>query len=80
MTITLHLQPETERSLLARAHAEGVSLNDLAQDILTREAASQTADVRTGAVLIEAMRACPYPEVDLEPTRVLSPFVRDVVV
>ncbi|MDX2268327.1 MAG: hypothetical protein NW208_09485 [Bryobacter sp.] len=37
-----------------------------------------TFQPRTGADLIAAMRACPYPEVDIEPDRVLSPRVRNV--
>ena len=38
MTITIDLQPEIERNLLAQAHARGVSLNDYVQEIVTREA------------------------------------------
>ncbi len=79
MTITIDLQPEVERGLLARAQAKGVSLNDFAREVLTREAVTPSDDTPTGAALIEAMRACPYPEVDIEPPRVLSPLVRDVV-
>ena len=36
-------------------------------------------DTRTGADLIAALQECPYPEVDIEPSRVLSPLARDVV-
>ena len=35
-------------------------------------------DTRTGADLIAALQDCPYPDVDIEPSRVLSPLVRDV--
>ncbi len=38
MSITLELQPEIERGLLARAQARGVSLAAFAQEILAREA------------------------------------------
>lgn len=38
MTLTLDLQPEIERSLLAQAQAKGVSLADYAQEVLAREA------------------------------------------
>ena len=38
MSIILELKPEIERGLLARAQARGVSLQDFAQEILTREA------------------------------------------
>lgn len=37
MKITIDLQPEVERGLLARARAKGVSLTDFAQAVLTRE-------------------------------------------
>ena len=35
-------------------------------------------ETRTGADLVAALQACPYPEVDIEPARVLSPVVRDI--
>ncbi|MBL8290351.1 MAG: hypothetical protein JNN08_00870 [Bryobacterales bacterium] len=38
MAITIELQPELERCLLARAQAQGVSLTDFAQEVLAREA------------------------------------------
>ena len=38
MTITLDLQPEIEKGLLAQAQARGVSLTDYVQEIVTREA------------------------------------------
>jgi len=38
MPITIDLQPEIERCLLARAQAQGVSLADFAHEVLTREA------------------------------------------
>jgi hypothetical protein len=57
MSLTLDLQPEIERGLLARAQAKGVSLTDYAQEILVREArASMTesaAPPRTGQALID---------------------------
>jgi hypothetical protein len=38
MTVTLNLNPEVEKGLLARARARGVSLDDYLQEIVTREA------------------------------------------
>ena len=38
MTITIDLQPEIERGLLAQAQAKGVSLTDYVQEIVVREA------------------------------------------
>ena len=56
MTLTIDLQPETERGLLAQAQAKGVSLTDYAQEILAREAhlfEAETALPRTGQALID---------------------------
>jgi hypothetical protein len=38
MTVTLDLNPEVEKGLLARARERGVSLYDYLQEIVTREA------------------------------------------
>ena len=38
MTLTIDLQPDIERGLLARAQARGVSLSEFAQEVLAREA------------------------------------------
>ena len=38
MTVTLNLNPEVEKGLLARARERGVSLDDYLQEIVTREA------------------------------------------
>ncbi len=35
-------------------------------------------DAKTGADLIAALQECPYPEVDIEPSRVPSPLARGV--
>jgi hypothetical protein len=38
MTVTLHLDSEVEKRLVAQAHERGVSLDDYLQEIVTREA------------------------------------------
>ncbi len=55
MTLTLDLRPEIERSLVAQARAKGVSLAELAEEVLAREAqAGETAmPIRTGQELID---------------------------
>jgi hypothetical protein len=56
MTLTIDLQPEIERGLLAQAQAKGVSLTDYAQEILAREAhvsEAEPAPPRTGQALID---------------------------
>ena len=47
MTVTLHLRPEIEASLLARAHASGMLLEAYLLS-LAEEAAVQTAPTATG--------------------------------
>ena len=56
MTLAVDLQPEVERSLMAKARAKGVSLTDFAQEVLAREAAATGEGVagETGQALIEA--------------------------
>lgn len=55
MTLTIDLQPDIERGLLARAQAKGVSLADFAQEILAREALPLEQNAtRTGRDLIDA--------------------------
>lgn len=48
------------------------------EDLIRVVLCATQPDARTGADLIAALRACPYPEVDLEPARVPSPVVRDI--
>jgi hypothetical protein len=38
MTVTISLDPDVERGLLARAHERGVSLDDYLRDLVAREA------------------------------------------
>jgi hypothetical protein len=38
MTVTLNLNPEVERGLVARAHARGVSLDEYLQELVAKEA------------------------------------------
>ena len=43
MVITIDLQPEIERGLLAQAQAKGVSLTEYVQEIIAREAGTDAA-------------------------------------
>ena len=55
MTITLDLQPEIEKGLLALATARGVSLGDYVKEVVVREArVSPEPARRTGQELIDA--------------------------
>ena len=48
------------------------------EDVIRAALRSSGPNARTGADLIAALQACPYPDVDIEPSRVSSPVVRDV--
>ncbi len=48
------------------------------EDVIRAALRSSEVDTRTGADLIAALQECPYPEVDIEPSRVPSPVARDV--
>lgn len=55
MTLTIELQPEMERNLLARASAKGLSLTAFAQEVLTREASPEVPAVPlTGQAFADA--------------------------
>jgi hypothetical protein len=55
MTITLDLQPDIERGLLAQAQLRGVSLQEYVQQIVTREAhvSPSGEPTRQAATLVE---------------------------
>jgi hypothetical protein len=75
MTITLDLQPEIEKGLLAQAQARGVSLTDYVKEIVSREAhISNTATPpRTGQELIDICARVRGLADDLDITRNPSP-------
>jgi hypothetical protein len=56
MTITLDLQPEIEKGLLAQATARGLSVDDFVKEIVVREArlSPERLPRRTGQELIDA--------------------------
>ena len=74
MTIEI-TNPEVEALIQQRMRAGSFKSPE---DLIRAALSSIEPDLRTGAELIAAMQACPYPEVDIEPSRVPSPLVRDV--
>lgn len=50
------------------------------EDLIRAALQTSGPDARTGADLIAALQQCPYPEVDIEPSRVPSPVVREVAI
>jgi ferritin-like metal-binding protein YciE len=77
MTITLLLGPEEEARLEAIVHARGLSADALVREALDGILAdasevpeSALSEPATGALLIAAMQASPYEEMDLEAARI----------
>lgn len=67
MDVTLSLNPEVEKGLLARAHERGVSLDAYLQEVMAREAGSPIQAVMPGPrhiaeVILERMSKVP-PEI-----------------
>ena len=84
MTITLPLQPQEEAKLKAVARAKGLSADALVRQALNGilADASEISDSApsgpaTGALLVAALQASPYKEMDLEAVRTPLP-TRDI--
>jgi len=78
MTITLDLQPEIETTLLAQAHARGVTLHDYVEQIVVKEAQHSVAPAPGEKSLLQFFRDSPLVGVDLEFERDKD-FGRDVL-
>ena len=70
MDVTLSLNPEVEKGLLARAQARGVSLDDYLQEIVAREAGLQAAEDLPAHMrfdnLSDLLLNSPFAEANLE--------------
>jgi hypothetical protein len=80
MAITLPLQPQEEAKLEAIAHAKGLSADALVREILdgilsdaSEIPDSGLSEPATGALLVAAMQASPYKEMDLKAVRAPLP-------
>lgn len=75
MTIEI-TSPDVEALIRQRMQAGSFeSAEALLREVLRPSVAPET---RTGADLVAALRACPYPDVEIAPERISSPLVRDV--
>jgi len=84
MTITLPLRPQEEAELEAIARAKGLSVEALVREaldgVLARASeipASALSEPASGGLLVSAMQASPFKEMDLEAVRVPLPM-RDI--
>jgi hypothetical protein len=82
MNLEIH-NPELMRRV--NAHIQTGQFHDTdeliekALDALDQQAAPVTMQGQTGAFVLRALQASPYPEIDLTPPRFLLTNVRDVV-
>ena len=74
MTIEI-TSPDVEA--LIRQHMQSGAFKN-PEDLIRAVLRSSEPDTRTGADLVAALQACPYPEVDIVPSSVPSPVVRDI--
>ena len=75
----LNISAEIEARLMEEAQREGIGVESLLDQMIeSRAAARRLPADATGAALLAVLQACPYPEVEIAPTRVPLP-VRDVV-
>jgi Arc/MetJ-type ribon-helix-helix transcriptional regulator len=82
MNLEIH-KPELAQRVLARIQSghfhDADELIEKALDALDEQAAAEAQGTATGAVVLAALQARPYPDIDLTPPRVRLTNVRDVV-
>ena len=82
MSIEIH-DPELVQRMTAHVQAghfhDAAELIEKALDALDKHTAAVAPATGTGAVVLAALQARPYPDIDLTPPRVLLTNVRDVV-
>ena len=66
MTITLEIQPEIERGLLARAEARGISITAFVEEIVAREAQTEAAAESEPKNLVELFANSPFKRLNME--------------
>lgn len=82
MNIEIH-KPELVQRLTAHIQTghfhDADELIEKALDALDEHTAAASPTTETGSVVLAALQASPYPEIDLTPPRVRLANVRDVV-
>lgn len=82
MSIEIH-KPELVQRVTAHIQAghfhDAADLIEKALDALDEHTAAAAPTTETGAVVLAALQARPYPDIDLTPPRVRLTNVRDVV-
>jgi hypothetical protein len=82
MNLEIH-KPELAQRVQARIESgrfhDADELIEKALDALDEQAAAVVPAAATGAVVLAALQARPYPDIDLTPPRVRLTNVRDVI-
>jgi hypothetical protein len=76
--MSVHISQQNEARLAEAAQREGVSVDALIERLMNERGDSSAAADLTGAVVLAALQASPYRDMDLNPPRVPLAIVRDV--
>lgn len=76
--MSVHISEQTEARLTEEAQRQGISVDALIERLINERADSAPASDLTGAVVLAALQASPYRNIDLTPPRVRLTNVRDV--
>ncbi len=78
--MTIHISEQIEARVIEEARRQGISAEALVERLINERLGNGgPSPAATGAALLEALQASPYPETDLTPERERLP-VRDVAI
>jgi hypothetical protein len=76
--MSIYISQQNEVRLTEAAQREGVSVDVLIERLMNEHGDTSTSSDLTGAVVLAALQASPYRDIDLAPPRVPLAAVRDV--
>ena len=74
--MSLHISEQNEARLTEEAQQQGISVDTLIERLMNEHAPTVPLPGLTGSVVLAALQASPYPEIDLVPPRVRLSIVR----
>ena len=77
--MSIHISQQNEARLIEAAQTEGVSVDALTERLIKERTDSSPDPGLTGAIVLAALQASPYRDIDLTPPRVRLTNVRDGV-
>ena len=76
--MSIHISLQNEARLTEAAQREGVSVDALIERLMSEHSEGSTASDLTGAVILAALQASPYRDIDLTPPRVPLTAIREI--